>query len=52
MIIIYFFAVETRKLSLEEIDEVFDAPYPKAYGNELQKLRRAAEKAAKEKNKA
>jgi hypothetical protein len=42
-VVIYFFVVETKQLTLEEIAEVFEQPNPRAYSEELQKLKRKNE---------
>lgn len=44
-VVIWLFVVETKQLSLEELDDVFDARYPKARSVEL---RREAKLRAKE----
>lgn len=50
VIIIYFFVVETKGFTLEEITEIFNQPNPKQYSNKLlsdaRKARRAAAAAA------
>lgn len=45
VVVIYLFVVETKQLSLEELDDVFDAPYPKKRSIEVRKeaKRRARE---------
>lgn len=47
--VIYFFAVETKRLSLEDMDEIFQAKSPKAYS--LQMAREAKAQAKLEKQK-
>jgi len=46
-VVIYFFTVETKGYSLEEIEEIFDQPSPVKYSKELQKVKREAAKAAR-----
>jgi hypothetical protein len=41
VIIIYFFLVETKGLTLEEINEIFEEPNPRAYSDEIQRQRKA-----------
>jgi hypothetical protein len=45
--VIYFFAVETKRLSLEEIDQVFLEPNPRTYSIQLAAARRKELKALK-----
>jgi hypothetical protein len=39
VVIIYFFVVETKGFTLEEINEIFEQPNPPAYSQELLKKR-------------
>lgn len=41
--VIYFFVVETKGLTLEEINDVFAQPNPKAYSLQLQKEARKSD---------
>ncbi|KAF8655480.1 hypothetical protein AX16_003038 [Volvariella volvacea WC 439] len=40
VVMIYFFVVETKNLTLEEINEVFEQPNPRAYSDELSRQAR------------
>ncbi|KAF8158376.1 general substrate transporter [Crassisporium funariophilum] len=42
VIIIYFFVVETKGLTLEEINDIFDNPNPRRYSEQIQKETRDA----------
>lgn len=42
VVVIYFFLVETKGLTLEEINEIFEERNPRAYSERLQKAARAA----------
>ena len=37
LVIMYFYVVETKQLSLEDLDEVFDSPHPKQTSLQLVK---------------
>ncbi|KAG6890814.1 hypothetical protein C0995_003247 [Termitomyces sp. Mi166 len=43
VVVIYFFVVETKGLTLEEINDVFGQPNPKAYSLQLQRETRRSE---------
>ena len=47
IIVIYFFIVETKQLSLEELDDVFDAPNPRKKSAALYQQVKARSKAEK-----
>ncbi|KAF5382700.1 hypothetical protein D9615_002928 [Tricholomella constricta] len=42
VIVIYFFVVETKGITLEEINEIFEQPNPRVYSNQLQRQARDA----------
>lgn len=42
VVVIYFFLVETKGLTLEEINEIFEEKNPRSYSDEIQKQRKAA----------
>lgn len=46
-VVIYFFCVETKGFSLEEIEEIFDHPRPMKYSTKLQKNKKDAERNAR-----
>lgn len=48
VILIYFFAVETKQLSLEDLDHVFNSPNPKQTSFDLAKAAQERLKAEKE----
>lgn len=42
VVIIYLFMVETKGLTLEEINEVFEQPNPRRYGDRVQREAKSA----------
>ena len=48
IVLIYLFVVETKQLSLEDMDSVFDSPHPKKRSFELAKEARMRARADKE----
>ena len=47
VVVIYFFIVETKRLSLEELDDVFEAPNPRLKANALYKQAKSRAQAEK-----
>lgn len=47
IVVIYLFVVETKRLSLEDMDQVFSAPHPKERSFELARTARRQAKEAK-----